>query len=129
VPPAPPRRPDTGYFTAATPLPQQDNGRRNLVIAGIVVGLVALLVIGGVGAYALLHNKKPTGNNPGGNGVVATTQGGQATQTNPDLVDLQCTTLVGKNAQNVEEQLRQQGFTVKRVNVMTISTDEGRLTL
>jgi hypothetical protein len=99
--------------------PRGGNSRRGLVIAGVLVGLVALLVIGGIGAWALLGNHKSIGNTPGGSGGVTTTQSGAGQtggQTNADLVDLQCNSLVGKNVQPVEKQLVQQGFTVKRVS-------------
>jgi hypothetical protein len=119
VPPAPSRRPDTGYFTAATPAAgpaaTQARGRGGLVVAGVLVGLVALLVIGGIGAWILLGDRSNR-TTPGGGSAAATTQGAPATAaTSADLVNLRCATLVGRTSASVEDQLVQQGFTVKRV--------------
>jgi eukaryotic-like serine/threonine-protein kinase len=121
VPPAAPRRPDTSYFPAAGPAPARasDGNHGRLVLLGVLAGLVVLLILGGIGAWVLLgHKTTGTGTNPGGGvsaqqGAGAGQQGGSSAA---DVVDLPCASFVGTRYQEVQTQLEQQGFTVKRVS-------------
>jgi eukaryotic-like serine/threonine-protein kinase len=118
VPPAPPRRPDTSYFPAPAATP--GTRRTGLILAGVLVGL-AVLLVGGIGAWLLLAGNGSTGNGPGGTGgVTSSPQGaGQpvgASQTGAEPIDLDCPHLIGDRYQTVKTRLERQGFTVTRAD-------------
>jgi eukaryotic-like serine/threonine-protein kinase len=105
------RRTDTGYYTppvfASEPTTGAPGGRNNKLLIGALAGVVVVLLGLGIGAWALLGNHGGGGSPT--NGATPTQQGGG------QLVDLQCDQLVFRQANYVEDRLRQNGFKTQRV--------------
>jgi serine/threonine-protein kinase len=119
VPQPTPRRQDTGYFTGPTPAATKapdDDGRRRLILLGILAALVTVLVIGGIGAWLVLRDNNPNGT-PGGTGGSSQTGGGQqggGPSAGTQQVNVDCGALVNQDADDVEGNLKGQGFHVTR---------------
>jgi serine/threonine-protein kinase len=136
-PPAPPRRPDSTYAPTAGPTGPDKN---RAVLIGVLVGLIALLLIGaGVIAYVITSNSGDP--NTGGTQTATTGPTGPTgpppTQntggTQDQQVGIACAQLIGEPYDAVKETLGEQGFKVRKVDakgpkdqVMTIDPCQGK---
>ncbi len=122
-PPAPPRRADTTYLPPAGPAGSGAPDKNRAVLIGVLVGLIALLLIGaGVIAYVITSNSDgstTSGTQTATTGPTAPTgaptgqnTGGQQNQT----VSIACDQLVGQPYEVVRDALSGQGFKVKKVD-------------
>jgi hypothetical protein len=127
VPPAPPRRPDTGYLPPAPPGPPGKRNNSRAVLMGLMVGLIVLLLIAAaVIAYKLTSNANSnSGGTPPPSVTTTTAQAttqqtgnGQQTQSSQGTqsVNLHCDQLRGKSYDDVQKTLSREGFTVNKVS-------------
>jgi serine/threonine-protein kinase len=124
----PPRRPDATY-PAATPASKGSGGNGRAVFTGVLVGLVALLLIGaGVLAFVLAsrHNNDTSpgstaSSSPTASAAAPTSTGHPQNTSTADsgnqVIDIHCNQIIGKQYDTVRGPLEDLGLGVERVDV------------